>query len=513
MIEAQLYRLRIGIYNRYKLCTAKYNLNNTHDTKHEILYNISTLLLYAIYALLITLLYISSPRILNINLLTPSTYHATTNSGPPTTFLRLIMRPNLEKMAILYFEFVSIIYTISYIHFYIRHKLKILRKRTHRLVSVCLFFTSIIRLLIVMCNPSIINPGPWQPTIFYQNVQGLIPFGELNNPNPSLNMEKILELQSYANLNRPDVIILNETWLKKSIADENILPSKQYKIFRLDRSEKSHPPDPSDPKKFRRNGGGVLIAIRTDIDVVSQKLKIKAAAEALFVELKLSNGTKYIFSTCYRVGTLGTDHHCAFMGALKNILAKTKPPKLFMIGDFNLPGADWKINKSMISIEQKFIDSFNELGLKQQIKVPTHIKGNTLDILVTNFDRYVSNLKVLDHNSAVFSDHFPIVFTVRGNIKRKKMPKREFYNFKKADWVALNSDLQLINWEYIFENYKSDIESCWNIFKSILIKLIDKHIPKVKIKNEFQAPWFDSDCYVACRDKERLRKKIKKIKI
>ena len=36
-----------------------------------------------------------------------------------------------------------------------------------------------------MCNSSIINPGPWQPTIFYQNVQGLIPFGELNNPNPA----------------------------------------------------------------------------------------------------------------------------------------------------------------------------------------------------------------------------------------------------------------------------------------------------------------------------------------
>ena len=41
-----------------------------------------------------------------------------------------------------------------------------------------------------MCNPSIVNPGPWQANIFYQNVQGLIPFSELSNPNPSLNMEK-----------------------------------------------------------------------------------------------------------------------------------------------------------------------------------------------------------------------------------------------------------------------------------------------------------------------------------
>ena len=52
------------------------------------------------------------------------------------------------------------------------------------------------------------------------------------------------------------------------------------------------------------------------------------------------------FSTCYRVGTLGIEQHAAVIGALKKVLAKTKPPKLFMIGDFNLPGVDWKDNKS-----------------------------------------------------------------------------------------------------------------------------------------------------------------------
>ena len=73
------------------------------------------------------------------------------------------------------------------------------------------------------------------------------------------------------------------------------MPSKQYKLFRVDRSEESHPPDPNDRKKFRRNGGGVLIAVRTDLDVISQRIKVKAAAELLFVQLKLSNGVKYIF--------------------------------------------------------------------------------------------------------------------------------------------------------------------------------------------------------------------------
>ena len=49
-------------------------------------------------------------------------------------------------------------------------------------------------------------------------------------------------------------------------------------------------------------------------------------------------------------------------------------------------------------------------------------------------------------------------------------------------------------------------------FKIIFFRLLDKHIPKVKVKNEFQPPWFDSDCYEACRNKEKLRKKFKKSK-
>ena len=164
-------------------------------------------------------------------------------------------------------------------------------------------------------------------------------------------------MQSYVNINRPDIVILNETWLKESISDNEILPTRQYKMFRVDRSDETHPPDPDNPKKFRRNGGGVLIAVRTDLDVVPTDMKIKAAAELLAVQVKLSNGSKYIFSTCYRVGTLGAENHDVVTGVLHSILAKTKPPKLFLVGDFNLPTTDWSSEKSLNTVEQQFIDS------------------------------------------------------------------------------------------------------------------------------------------------------------
>ena len=66
----------------------------------------------------------------------------------------------------------------------------------------------------------------------------------------------VAEFQSYISLNKPDIIILNESWLKDSVLDSEIINLEAYKVFRLDRSPKNHPPDPYNPKKFRKYGGG-----------------------------------------------------------------------------------------------------------------------------------------------------------------------------------------------------------------------------------------------------------------
>ena len=137
--------------------------------------------------------------------------------------------------------------------------------------KTCLYYiTSINLIFIVLATPSIVNPGPnpkARPlTIFYNNVQGLIDIRDLKSKEPQLNMTKLYELHGHIFTTKPDVIILNETWLKKSILDTQVLP-QNYKIRRVDRTGKTHPWDPSHRQKFRENGGGVFIAHRTDIDV------------------------------------------------------------------------------------------------------------------------------------------------------------------------------------------------------------------------------------------------------
>ena len=175
------------------------------------------------------------------------------------------------------------------------------------LIILSIFIFSINLILLVICNTSIINPGPHSGrslSVFYNNVQGLVNTRDLASKNPPLNMTKIHELHGFLYTKKPDLVILNETWLKGSISDSEIFPDG-YKIFRLDRSERTHPYDPSQPKKFRKNGGGVLIAHRIDLDISSSKVSVvKAQAELLSIILKLPTGTKLCISTFYRVGTL-----------------------------------------------------------------------------------------------------------------------------------------------------------------------------------------------------------------
>ena len=55
-----------------------------------------------------------------------------------------------------------------------------------------------------------------------------------------------------------------------------------------------------------------------------------------------------------------------------------------------------------------------------------------------------------------------------------RVPKREVYNYKRADWTAINADLIAIDWETELD--KENIQESWYCFKNILFKLMDQHI-------------------------------------
>ena len=384
----------------------------------------------------------------------------------------------------------------------------------------CLLWLSLFQFIILfICNPSISNPGPNSScqsktstdlSVFYQNVQGLIPFSNLAQDHPQLDNNKIFELNAYINKHNPDIIILNETSLNPSILDSEIFPPDKYEIHRLDRSEITHPIDPLNSKKFRRNGGGDLIAINVSLSVESKTIPTNCLAELLAIELTLPKKTKIILTTCYRVGTLGISNCSEILKALGKLSRKKMLRKFIIVGDFNLNGIDWATGNTRSSIEREFLNGFADLGLIQCINTATHTKGNTLDILLTTSTSYLKNLKIIDTERFCISDHYAITFSITEKVKRKQQVKRLCYNYKRANWKNLNEELELINWKIFLGYHEPEIAR--QNFKKILFNKVDNHIPKFFIKNEHQPPWFDSECFTKCKEKNKLHKLFKQKK-
>ena len=405
--------------------------------------------------------------------------------------------------------------TLSAIYSHLKHSMDGKPSGVYRSFRKYLVWLTMANLILLTnCNSSIKNPGPVKNlSVLYQNVQGLLPVSELGEEHPTLNENKLLELQAYVYQHAPDILVLNETWLKSTVNDNELFTPESYKIFRRDRSPDSHPPDPNNPHKFKRNGGGVLIAIKSSLDITSKKINVKCKAEVLSVELTLKNNTKVCLSTLYRVGTLGTRNQSALQEYFTSILQNRKYSKMYLIGDLNLPDLNvtqWTTGQGTQPLNQSFLDMFNNMCFEQCIEQTTHRHGKILDVLLTNAPQSLAKITVGDENSVCVSDHFPVLFNIKANVRRKQAVKREIFNYKKADWNSLNSDLSNAPWHSLLSS--PDIETCWHNFKLTLDSMSKKHIPLIKSKDGFKPPWFDSDVYSVCRDKERIRLELKTLK-
>ena len=230
-------------------------------------------------------------------------------------------------------------------------------------------------------------------------------------------------------------------------------------------------------------------------------------AEMLAIELIFENNMKIIIATCYHVGTLGLKNTYEILKALKVLSHENSVKKLILVGDFNLPKIDWSNRTGTSTLENAFLIGFTECGMIQCVHEATHIKNSILDLVLSKNADHIKNLKIALDNLYCFSDHYPITFDVMVSCKHRELPKCIMYNYNRADWTNMISELSAIDWESEIDRLEPEL--AWNKFKNILFEILGKHIPKVTIKMEFKSPWFDSECFLKCKEKEKLHKKFK----
>ena len=119
-----------------------------------------------------------------------------------------------------------------------------------------------------------------------------------------------------------------------------------------------------------------------------------------------------------------------------------------------------------------------------QLYVPTlrkrTNKTNLLDLILSNEDDNIGEMKYLSPLGK--SDHSVIRFNILCNVAVNNYTKKRKL-FTMANYGEMRTDLAHINWEDKFRLCKDNVNDQWEIFKTILHTLEDKHVPQKEVSS------------------------------
>ena len=298
---------------------------------------------------------------------------------------------------------------------------------------------------------------------------------------------KTLSLSDYMSTNDYDIIALTETWLSndcKATLAELVPPG--YNIKHV-------------PRQSNRNGGGVAIVYKDNLQakITSSTKKAEFTHFEHLSCLLTYNDLSVHMTVVYRPPP-------SQQNKLKNTTFFNEWPlfletfvtihcDMYIVGDMN-----FHLDVAGDANSQKFIDSLQAHDLIQHVKVPTHQKGHTLDVVITrNSNNMVEEMHVTDpvlcdRNGNPSGDHYAIHF--RGKLI-KPASIQKCVSYRKLRNVNITSMKQSISNSELLCNTHCDLEALVRNYNDGLRHVIDNHAPVIKriIHLRPNAPWYNED--------------------
>ncbi|CAG2239304.1 unnamed protein product [Mytilus edulis] len=171
---------------------------------------------------------------------------------------------------------------------------------------------------------------------------------------------------------------------------------------------------------------------------------------------------------------------------IKEVISLSRIPEgahVWLGCDFNLGDINWE-DESVKQYAAKSGPSHQLLNiskdhfLNQVVVEPTRITEtceNILDLFFTNNSSLVNKVHVIPG----ISDHETVYIESSLRPIKTKLPPREVYTYKKGDFDAIKTALKNMEKEFLeLEANNQPVEIIWTKFKTKLINLMEKHIPK-----------------------------------
>jgi hypothetical protein len=128
----------------------------------------------------------------------------------------------------------------------------------------------------------------------------------------------------------------------------------------------------------------------------------------------------------------------------------------------------------------------------------THIKGNKLDLILTNCPEKV--ISVTDEGRLGRSDHVMLMLKIDTNAAVKQSSK-EIICWKRGRYDKIRNNLELIDWRNELTNKTT--EEAWATFKQVLSHQVETEIPSFIPNGKRRPQWLTSEIKSLLTTKKR----------
>ena len=195
----------------------------------------------------------------------------------------------------------------------------------------------------------------------------------------------------------------------------------------------------------------------------------------------------------------------------KEITDRYPNHKTILLGDMNLPEIDWlscglKHNAQHKQVHDEFLTLLKENNLQQLVKLPTHVLGNTLDLICTNSSELIKDIEVI---SPGMSDHYLITSQlVHHKPTELTTQPRKITLYKQVEVENYRGFMQKTA-DQLAE--MQDPDAMWNYFTKSLARAQKDHIPTklLQSKNNRWPEWMDKKAHRLIQKHRRTWKKYR----
>ena len=277
---------------------------------------------------------------------------------------------------------------------------------------------------------------------------------------------KLHLFSSYVSEFCPDFITITETWGHELLSN-SIFELENYTLFRKDR--------------INRRGGGVMIYVHTRFVATACDSLTDPLVEALFCEVSIGRCT-LLLGVVYRPPFFDQSSH------LIDLLRKashTSASYLFITGDFNYPEIDWEHFNWPRGVND-FMNVVLDSSWSQMVTAPTR-GDHILDLLFTKNPESVSSIIVQEPLGD--SDHSMVTasISVTDSIQHGTTGGDHRYNWKKADWVSFERELQCWNWNLFYVS--GNVDHIYNNIKDCIWSSCHACVPLLPRKSQNRPAW------------------------